>query len=158
LSSEQASGTKSASVMAQPLRKYIDTFEGSLDHDAYNSPRFSYRILFKRKLVNRPGQADRVVEFIDPASELAKTIDREYWVRKEVERTKYRAKDVVAAVNKAGFKKFNVFGIHTRMWQAEDAKDPAKGYGVDVQGAWYWYQSWIDRCLELCREAGNEYR
>lgn len=158
LSPEQTSGTRAAPIVAQPLRKYIDSFDDTLDHDAYNSPRYSYRMLFKRKLVNRPGQADRVVEFIDPSSDLARTIDKEYWVKKEVERKKYRAKDVVAAVNKAGFKKFNVFGTHTRIWQAEDAKNPAKGYGVDVQGVWYWYQNWVDRCIELCREAGDKYR
>ena len=44
-------------------------------------------MLFKRKLVNRPGQADSVIEFIDPNSELAKTIDKQYWVRKDVELT-----------------------------------------------------------------------
>jgi hypothetical protein len=43
----------------------------------YNSEHYSFRLLFKRKLVNRPGQADKVVEFIDPNSDLAKTIDKE---------------------------------------------------------------------------------
>ena len=64
----------------------------------------------------------------------------------------------VAAVNDAGFDKFNLHGAHTRMWQAEDARNPAKGYGVDVQGVWYWYENWIARCIELCREAGDKYK
>lgn len=140
------------------LRTYISEFDDSLTHDEYNSERYSYRLLFKRKLVNRPGQADRVVEFIDPSSDAAKAIDKEYWVKKEVERPKYRAKDVVAAVRKAGFSTYRISPDHVNMWRGEDAKNPGKGYGVDVQGSWYWYQSWVERCLELCSAAGDKYR
>ena len=57
------------------LRAYVREFDDALTHDEYNSERYSYRLLFKRKLVNRPGQADRVIEFIDPKSDLAKEID-----------------------------------------------------------------------------------
>ena len=84
------------------LRSCIREFDGELGHDEYNSPRCSFRLLFKNKLVNRPGQADRVIEFINPASDLAKQIDKEYWVKKEVERPKFGATDVVAEVRKAG--------------------------------------------------------
>lgn len=156
--SPKQGGKKQDGIIPQNLRKFIGEFDGALDHDEYNNPRFSYRMLFKRKLVNKPGQADKVIEFIDPKSESAKAIDKEFWVKKETERPKYRATDVVEAVNKAGFKKFRVLAEHLRMWQAEDAKNPAKGYGVEVQGIWYWYQSWLDRCIELCNQAGDEYR
>ncbi len=158
LAQEQIAGARPEATIPQRLKAYIAEFDGSLTHEEYNSERFSYRMLFKRKLVNRPGQADSVIEFIDPSSELAKTIDKQYWVRKDVERLKYRPKDVVRAVHAAGFKKLNVYSSHVAMWQAENAKDPAKGYGVDVQGAWYWYQSWVDRVIELCEAAGDKYR
>ncbi len=144
--------------MPERLRAYIAEFDDALTHEEYNSPRYSYRLLFKRKLVNRPGQADKVVEFIDPKSDLAKTIDKEYWVKKEVERPKFRPKDVVAAVRKAGFGRFRIQPEHLEMWRAEEAKSPARGFGVEIQGAWYWYQSWIDRCIELCEAAGQRYR
>jgi len=137
---------------------YIEAFDAGLTHDEYNSPKFSYRLLFKKKLVNRPGQADRVIEFIDPKSELAKTIDKEYWVKKEVEREKYRPRDVAREVQKAGFAKFRIQPEHVNMWKAEDAKNPAKGYGVTVAGQWYWYDSWIARCVELCQAAGGRYK
>lgn len=156
--SPEHSEKKQAGIIPQNLRKYIGEFDGALDHDEYNNPRFSYRMLFKRKLVNTPGQADKVIEFIDPKSELAKTIDKEFWVKKETERPKYRATDVVEAVKKAGFNKFRILAEHLRMWQAEDAKNPAKGFGVEVQGVWYWYHPWVDRCIELCTQAGDEYR
>jgi len=140
------------------LRTYVREFDDALTHDEYNSERYSYRLLFKRKLVNRPGQADRVIEFIDPKSDLAKEIDKEYWVKKEVERPKFRAKDVVAAVRKAGYTGFRMFPHHLDMWRGEDAKNPGKGFGVDVQGSWYWYQPWIDKCIELCTAAGDKYQ
>jgi hypothetical protein len=79
-------------------------------------------------------------------------------VKKEVERPKYRAKDVVAAVRNAGFPRFATFPHHLDMWRSEDAKNPGKGLGVDVQGAWYWYQAWVDRCIELCRAAGDKFK
>lgn len=156
LSEEQLAGPKPEAAIPERLRAYVAEFDGALTHEEYNSPRYSYRLLFKRKLVNRPGQADRVVEFIDPNSDLAKRIDKEYWVKKEVERPKFRAKDVVATVRQ-GFPRFRISPEHVQMWKAEDAKNPGKGYGVDVQGAWYWYQSWIDRCIELCKAAGDRF-
>lgn len=157
LTEEQISGPRPEANIPERLRAYIAEFDGALSHDEYNNPRYSYRLLFKRKLVNKPGQADKVVEFIDPKSDLAKAIDREYWVKKEVEKPKFRAKDVVAAVRKAGFSRFRISPEHVEMWRSEDAKNPGKGYGTDVQGAWYWYQSWIDRCIELCKLAGEKY-
>jgi hypothetical protein len=155
---EQMAGPKPEASIPERVRAYVVEFDGSLTHDEYNSPRYSYRLLFKRKLVNRPGQADRVVEFIDPSSDLAKAIDKEYWVKKEVERPKFRPTDVVKAVRAAGFARFRVTPEHSSMWRSEDAKNSANGYGVNVQGAWYWYQSWIDRCLKLCAAAGDRYR
>ncbi|MDO9695532.1 MAG: DUF3644 domain-containing protein [Candidatus Latescibacteria bacterium] len=157
-SAEQVVGTKPEANIPDRLRLFVAEFDGALTHDEYNSSHFSYRLVFKQKLVNRPGQADRVVEFIDPNSDLAKAIDKEYWVKKEVERPKYRAKDVVAEVRKAGFARFSVYSDHVNFWKGEDAKNPAKGYGVEVQGAWYWYKSWIDRCIVLCSDAGDRYR
>jgi hypothetical protein len=157
LSEEQVGGANPEAAIPERLRTYIADFDAGLSHEEYNSERYSFRLLFKRKLVNRPGQADKVIEFIDPKSDLARAIDKEYWVKKEVERPKFRARDVVAEVKKAGFKQFRVFQEHVEMWKAEDAKNPAKGYGVDVQESWYWYQSWIDRCIELCKAAGDKY-
>jgi len=99
-----------------------------------------------------------VIEFIDPKSDLAKQIDKEYWVKKEVEKPKYRAKDVVAEVHEASFKKFRIQPEHVNFWRSEDAKNPGKGYGVEIQGAWYWYQSWVDRCIEHCKASGDRYK
>jgi hypothetical protein len=158
MTEEQLAGKRPEADIPARLRAYIAEFDGGLSPEEANSERFSYRLLFTRKLVNRPGQADKVVEFLDPSSEAAKAIDKEYWVKKEVDRPKFRPTDVVAAAHKAGFKKLNLYSNHAAMWRAEDAKNPGKGYGVDVAGTWYWYQSWIDRVLELCAAAGDKYK
>jgi hypothetical protein len=140
------------------LQAFILKFDGKLSAEEYNSARYAYRLLFTQKLANRPGQADRVIEFLKPDSELAKTIASDHWVKKEVERPKFRPKDVVAQVQAAGFSKFRVGREHLDMWQAEDAKNPGKGYGTDVQGSWYWYDGWIKKCISLCEAAGERYR
>ena len=157
LTEEQISGSQPEAHIPERLRTYIAEFDGALSHEEYNNPRYSYRLLFKRKLVNRPGQADKVIEFIDQKSDLAKAIDKKYWVKKEVEKPKFRAKNVVLAIREAGFSRFRISPEHLEMWRSEDAKNPAKGYGTDVQGAWYWYESWINRCIELCKSAGDKY-
>lgn len=158
LSEEQISGPKPAAEIPERLKAYIAEFDGVLTHEEYNNPKYSYRLLFKRKMVNRPGQSDRVIEFIDPKSDLAKEIDKEYWVKKEVERKKYRPTDIVNGVKKAGFNNFRVNPDHVKMWQSEDAKNPGKGYGTPIAGVWYWYESWLKKCLELCEAAGDQYK
>ena len=148
---------KSSPLLPRALMQFVEAYDKSLSEDEFNSPQFAYRLLFTKKLVNRPGQADRVVEFIDPKSELAQNISKEYWVKKEVERPKFLPKDVVSSVQKAGFPHFKIQPQHLDMWKEQCAKEPSKGFGVAVAGQWYWYQNWIDRCIELCRAAGNKY-
>ncbi len=158
IAQEQIQGGAPQASIPENIRAYIAEFDGALDHDEYNDPKYSYRLLFKKKLVNKPGQADSVIEFINPDSELARKIDKEYWVKKEVERPKYRPSEVAAQVRKAGFPQFRVQPEHVNMWKAEDAKNPGKGFGVEVSGCWYWYQSWVDRCIDLCTAAEEQYK
>ena len=140
------------------LVSFVDTFDKTLTADEFNSPKYAYRLLFTRKLVNKPGQADKVVEFVDAKSPAAQGIAKEYWVVKHEEKKKYRPLEVANAVRMAGFAKFRFNKEHLDMWKTEDAKNPAKGYGVEVSGTWFWYQSWVDRCLQLCAEAGDKYK
>jgi hypothetical protein len=158
LTGDQFQQAEEPDALPANLRVFITNFDGALTHDEYNNPRYSYRLLFKRKLVNHPGQADKVVEFIDPKSDLAKTIDKEYWVKKEVERPKFRPTQVVAEVRKAGFPKFRIQPEHVALWKAEDAKNPATGYGANVAGAWFWYESWVKHCIDFCTAAGHKYK
>jgi hypothetical protein len=157
LTEEQILGVQPEANIPERLRSFITTFDKDLTQEEFDNPKYSYRLMFIRKLVNRPGQADRVVEFIPPNSTLETEIHH-LFVKKEVEKKKYLAKHVVEEVRKAGFNKFRVNPEHVEMWKAEDAKNPAKGFGVEIHGLWYWYESWIKRCIELCGKAGDRYR
>jgi hypothetical protein len=157
LTPAQLEPVKPGRNIPQPVLKFITEFDKQVPEEEFNSSKYAYRLLFTKKLVNHPGQADKVVEFIDPKSELAKTINKEYWIKKEVEKPKFKPKNVVAKVKAAGFSKFRVQPDHVTMWQSEDAKNPAKGFGVTVDGQWFWYQSWVDRCIELCKLGGNKF-
>ena len=33
-----------------------------------------------------------------------------------------------------------------------------KGYGTNVEGSWFWYESWVKRCIQLCEAAGDKYK
>jgi hypothetical protein len=158
LTEQQIEAQASESGVPAKVRAYIREFDGKLTADQYNSPRYSYRFFFVPKLANHPGQADKVVEFIKADSELAQSIQKEYWVKKEVERPKFLAKHVVQKVQQAGFPKFRVQPDHVQMWKAEDAKNPGKGYGTNVEGSWFWYESWVKRCIQLCEAAGDKYK
>jgi hypothetical protein len=155
LAEEQASGPLPMMEIPAHLMAYIVDFDSGLNHEEFNNPRYAYRLLFHKKLVSRAGQADKVVEFLDPNSDAAKAIDREFWVKKEVEKPKCLAKDVVAAVRAAGFEDFRTQPEHLRLWKSEDAKKDGKGYGVLVQGTWYWYQAWVDRCIDICKKSSD---
>ena len=143
------------SLIPKKIRSYIAQFDNTLSEEEFNSDRYSYRILFTRKLTSKPGQADRVIEFIDPNSDFAKNISTEYWVQKEVEKPKFRAGEIVVIAKQAGFTSFTMHK-HTELWKKEDAKKPAKGYGTLVSGYWYWYQRWIDFVLNHLRIAAPE--
>ena len=53
LAAEQVAGPCRAAQIPERIRSDIPAFDGGLSHDEYNSPKFSYRLLFKRKLVNK---------------------------------------------------------------------------------------------------------
>lgn len=139
------------------VKAYIADFDKALSDDEFHSEYYSYRVLFTRKLTGKRGQADTTIEFIAPDSPLAKDIDRQYWVQKEVERPKRRAKDVVGLMRQEGFKGFGMYQ-HLQLWRSLDARDPGKGFGVDVAGTWYWYERWVDEVRKHCQANVDRYQ
>jgi hypothetical protein len=152
----QAQGLKDkAGLIPRSVQSYIATFDDKLTEEELNSERFAYRLLFTKVTAKRKGQADRVIEFIDPESELAKTIAKEYWVKEDREKPKFLRKDVLRLIREAGFTGFGP-ADHTNLWKEHDAKNPSKGYGCPVCGTWYWYQKWVDFIVEqLIRKTGE---
>src|SRR3989344_5741725 len=131
---------------------YITAFDTRLSEEEMKNDRFAYRLLFTKVTAKSQSQADRVIEFIDPKSELAKNISKEYWVKVETEKKKYYAKHVIGKVRAAGFTNFGIYQ-HTLFWKKYDGKNPDKGFGTLVEKTWYWYQKWIDYIIiELTNE------
>jgi Domain of unknown function (DUF3644) len=128
-------------LIPQNVISYISTFDSRLSNAEIESARFAYRLLFVKVLAKRKGQADRVIEFVDPKSELAKSISKEYWVKEETEKPKLSPTRVVRAVRAAGFPEFGMHQ-HTLFWKEYDGKNAAKGFGTLVEKTWYWYHHW----------------
>jgi len=146
-----------AEDIPQRVRAYIAAFDADLSKEEFNSPQYSYCLLFTRKLTGKVGQADQIVEFISPDSEVAQQIDRQYWVQKEVEKPKYQMKDIIAMMRKEGYVGFGPYQ-HTQLWRSMDAKNAAHGFGVPLGGQWFWYERWLDIVRRHCRESGRIYR
>jgi hypothetical protein len=128
--------------ISEDIQSYIADFDSRLSNMEVENDRFAYRLLFVRVTAKRRGQADRVIEFIDPKSELAKSVSKNYWVKEETEKPKFSATEVIRKVREAGFRPFSMHD-HTRFWQKHDGKNPAKGYGSMVVKTWCWYHNWI---------------
>ncbi|MEM1040787.1 MAG: hypothetical protein AAGI12_15100 [Pseudomonadota bacterium] len=96
---------------------------------------------FKRLQID-PRAADLAIEFVQPDSDEGAAINRV--LLKETEKSKYRPMQVVAKMQEDGYPRFTI-SKHTDLWKALDAKNAAKGYGVEIlDGQWYWYETWID--------------
>jgi hypothetical protein len=120
-----------------------------MSEESFNSPMYSYRVLYVQKLVNHKGQADRVIEFLKEGSPEAEGINKEYVVIKDREKKKYLPSDIVKQMKERGFTKFEMHQ-HTKLWQELDAKNPANGFGVKVAKTWYWYDNWLTEVDNHC--------
>jgi hypothetical protein len=156
ISREQLS-TPTEADLPPNVRSYIAQFDGDLTADELNSERFAFRMLFVPKLVGKPGQADEVIEFLKPDSDLARSVNRDYVSFKEVERPKYLPGHIVRLIHEEGYRRFTMHS-HTVLWQRMNAKKPGRGFGVEVAGAWYWYASWIDQVRRYCDENADIFR
>lgn len=153
---EDITSVPKAESELQPLpgavARYVQHFDASLPSDIWQSPNYSYCLLFTRKVISKRGQADRAIEFIGSESPLADKINKEYWLIKETERRKYRPTDVTNLMNREGYKLFKL-QHHTQLWKRLDAKNPGKGYGTEVvPGQWLWYGRWVDVVRKHCEE------
>jgi len=137
--------------LPENIFKYVQDFDNALPESDFNDNRFSYRVLFVPKIVNRKGQADKVIEFIPADSEIAVGMNKEYVFVKEKEKTKYLATDICRKMQELGYLKFKV-NNHTLLWKEEDAKDTSKGYGTLVVRTWYWYDTWLSHVQEYCEQ------
>lgn len=144
------------SDLPKNISTYIMKFDQILDEKTFNDSRFSYRVLFVPKTANRKGQADRVIEFVAPDSEIAKGLSKEYWTIKDREKPKYLPAKICKEMQKMGYKKFNLHQ-HAKLWRNEDAKNASKGYGILIEKTWYWYENWFYFVKSYCEKNYAEF-
>jgi len=125
------------------VQNYITKFDQGLSDNEIKDDQFSYRLLFIKVGAKRQGQADRVIEFVDPKSSMAKNIQKEYWVKEDREKPKYRPTKIVEKVRDAGYKDFSI-SRHTQYWKKYDGKNLSKGFGAQIAETWYWYENWFE--------------
>jgi hypothetical protein len=151
LNEEQTEKLKEFTDLPKNIATYINDFDEKLSDELYNDIRFSYRVLYVPKSANNKGQADKVIEFIPANSPEAEGLNKEYILIKEKEKQKYLPSNIVTLMRSKGYPKFSMHD-HTQLWQKNDGKNPTKNYGVNVEGAWYWYDHWLKVVEEYCRK------
>lgn len=155
ISEAHAKQLKEFSELPKNIASYINAFDDEISDDEFNNPKYSYRVLYVQKTANSKGQADKVIEFIKADSPEAAGLNKEYQIIRDREKPKHLPTDIV---NKMKAKGYSGFGMHqhSQLWRELDAKNEAKGFGVWVANAWYWYDSWIKEVEKYCFENKKE--
>lgn len=157
ISDEQAQAMEDyKDILPAHVARFVEGYDGQLSMEEYNSPKYAYRVLYTQKTANRPGQADKVIEFVKPGSEAAKGINITYAAIKEKEKQKYRATTIVKIMQDEGYKKFKQYQ-HTKLWREKDGKNSTKGYGIEIEKYWYWYESWLAVVRQHCKNNKKKY-
>ncbi|OEZ90739.1 hypothetical protein DUPY_53460 [Duganella phyllosphaerae] len=138
------------------IQKFIEGFDGALSREEFNSPKYAYRVLFVAKTANNFGQADRVIQFVKPGSELAEKVNTEYTLLKEIEKVKYLPSEIIDKMKTEGFK-FTMHD-HTLLWKKHGAKEDGKNFGTTVSKTWYWYESWVNLVRQHCEKHREDQR
>ncbi|TVR77830.1 MAG: DUF3644 domain-containing protein [Rhodospirillales bacterium] len=154
---EQRAALKKAGSLPAHVETFIDAFEHGLSQEEYADPAYRYRVAFVPMAGNRASSADVAIEFVKGDSDDGREINRV--LLKEVDKPRYTAKQVWARMQDEGYPNFNQ-QAHTALWKALDGKNPTHGFGRDgdYKGTWVWYDRWIERVRDHCREQGDRYR
>ncbi|CAA2145612.1 DUF3644 domain-containing protein [Methylobacterium bullatum] len=123
----------------------MDNFHNSLTDEEQKDPKFRFRVAFVPKLSGKASKSDLAIEFIKAGSPEAEAVERV--LLKEIERPKLLPTEIVAKVRESGYPAFNMHD-HTKISEQLDARNPGKGYGVQVAKTWYWYESWLEKVIE----------
>ena len=122
--------------------------------DELNDPTYAYRVALVPITINNPRKADEVFEIVDRDSPEAEAIGI---VLRDRERPKHLPGQVVNRMHELGFRRFNMHH-HTQLWKQLDGKNRGKGFGADIAGTWYWYDTWVAEVEKHCEAAGDRYR
>ena len=153
-SSDQRSLLKKAQDLPRHIQTAISEFNSKLSTDEQNDPSFAYRVAMIHKTANHATTADEAILIIDPESPEAKEINRV--LLKEVEKKKYLPSEIVQIMISEGYRGFNL-SRHAEFWKAQNAKLPAKHFGVQIAKTWYWYESWLEEVRKHCLQNKDKY-
>ena len=154
-SPDQRALLKRAGTLPRHVETMMDAFERQLTPEQQADPRFAFRVFMVHKTANRAPGADLAVELVSPGSDIAEKFNL---ALKEVEKRKYLPSEIVRMIATEGWDRFTMES-HTKLWKSLDAKDPAKGYGAVAVGTqWCWYEIWLSRVREECRQHPDKYR
>jgi hypothetical protein len=152
---EQVKTLLSNNNLPPNLESAVRNFEESLTSEEKTHENFVCRVVFKRVVVGKVGQADKIVEFTKVP--LGAEIKHENVYLQEVEKKKYWRKNIIMEMQNLGFVKFKGHQ-HTQLVNAMDARNTAKGYGVELNvGGWFWYESWLNAVRKHCEENRDKY-
>ncbi|HYG90468.1 MAG TPA: DUF3644 domain-containing protein [Azospirillum sp.] len=127
----------------------MDNFHTALTEDEQKDPQFRFRVAFVPKVSGKATKSDLAVEFVKAGSPEAEAVERV--LLKEIERPKFLPSQIVKKVQDSGFPAFSMYD-HSKLAEQLDARNPAKGYGVQVATAWYWYEGWLEKVMEKLAE------
>jgi hypothetical protein len=139
----------------QHIRSFVVQFENEMTQAEYDDPRFSYRVAFVRKTSNSKTTADKVVQFVQPGTEAATEINKVFL--KETEKKKYRPSTIVKQMKAEGFTRFGM-AQHTDLWKSKDARNLKYQFGVQVEGSWFWYETWMLEVRKHCQHNAQLYK
>lgn len=154
--SDQRALLKKAIALPPHVATFISAFEHGLTDEELTDPAFRMRVAFVPITNNRASGADRAVEFVKPGSDEARAVSEIFL--KEVNKRRHTATQVIERAREEGYPKFSQHH-HTTLWKQLDAKDAAKGYGCqgDYKNTWVWFDNWVTRVLEHCKEHAGRY-
>lgn len=153
ISEPQVEALRDLKDMPKNIASYIDDYDRQIPEEVFNSPQYSYRVLFVPKTANRPGQADKVITFVKADTPEAEGINAQYALIKEREKKKLLPKAIIELLKDKGYHKLNYYHF-CQCWKSMNAKKD-NTYGALVGGEkWYWYENFIPVVEKYCQDNG----
>lgn len=148
---DQRKAMKARGALPRVVETLNKTFQERLTPEELNDPRFGYRVYLIPKTVNRSAGADEAIDFVHPKSDKGEELQM---ALKEVEKKKLLPSTVVKQMRQEGYRWFSQHHL-TLFARSAEAKDPKKGFGVDLAGRWFWYESVLPLVKAYCEKRGK---
>jgi len=137
LTLKSANALKGGAPVAKTVAAVNALLEGAMTPAEFNDPAYAFRVYVVPKVTNNAKAADQAVIYSPVGSNVEIAI-------KHVERPKYRRNDAIKKLLEDHGLTVSTF-LFQQVWQANDLKNPAKGFAIELGGQWFWYQEGIDK-------------